>query len=122
LVDSVAFALTVRAVALAVSRVDLTVSWVVGCCAVLDWCAVLDFFFFFGFGSAAAVFVSLESVDASAFSSAGCLASDVDVPEVASDDDTEPDVLEGWADATPCPTKTAAPIPRATASPPIRPT
>ena len=29
---------------------------------------------------------------------------------------------DGRADATPCPTKTAAPIPRATASPPIRPT
>jgi hypothetical protein len=116
LVDSVAFACTVRAVALPVSRVGLTASWVVGCCE------ALDFFFFFGFGSATAVFVSLESVDASAFSSAGCLASDVDVPEVASDEDPEPDVLDGWADATPCPAKTAAPIPRATASPPIRPT
>jgi hypothetical protein len=116
LVDSVAFACTVRAVALPVSRVGLTASWVAGCCA------VLDFFFFVGFGSAAAVFVSLESVDASAFSSAPCLLSDDDVPEVASDDDSDPDGLEGSADATPCPTKTAAPIPRATASPPIRPT
>jgi hypothetical protein len=50
------------------------------------------------------------------------LLSDDDVPEVASDDDSDPDGLEGSADATPCPTKTAAPIPRATASPPIRPT
>src|SRR4029077_10308527 len=87
LVDSVAFACTVRAVALPVSRVGSTASWVVGCCA------VLDFFFFFGFGSATAVFVSLESVDASAFSSARCLLSDDDVPEVASDDDSDPDGL-----------------------------
>ena len=69
----------------------------------------------FGFGSSAAGLVSLESVDASAFFSAGCFFSDVD-------DDSDPDVVDGSADATPCPTKTAAPIPRATANPPIRPT
>ncbi|MDT5324537.1 MAG: hypothetical protein QOF25_1689 [Mycobacterium sp.] len=37
------------------------------------------------------------------------------------DDAPAPDV-EGSADATPCPVNTAVPIPRATASPPIRPT
>ena len=70
--------------------------------------------------------VSLESVDAVAFSSTGCLLSDDDVPgldvEEFVDDDADPDVLDGSADTTPCPTKTAAPIPRAAASPPIRPT
>ena len=60
-----------------------------------------------------------------AFSSAGCLLSDDDFPaldvEEFVDDDADPDVLDGSADATPRPTKTAAPIPRAAASPPIRP-
>ena len=37
------------------------------------------------------------------------------------DDDPDPDSAEGSADATPCPTTTAAPIPKATARPPIRP-
>jgi hypothetical protein len=53
------------------------------------------FFFFFGFGSGAGL-VSLESVDASAFSSAGCLLCDDEV-----DDDSDPDVVDGAADATP---------------------
>jgi hypothetical protein len=91
----------------------------------LDGCEALDFFFFFGGGSVTADIVSLESVDAVAFSSAGCLLSDDDFPaldvEEFVDDDADPDVLDGSADATPCPTKTAAPIPRAAASPPIRP-
>jgi hypothetical protein len=80
----------------------------------LDCCDALDFFFFFGVGSAAVGFVSLESVAVPVLSdedSAGAV-----------DDDSDPDVVDGSADATPCPKKTAAPIPRAAASPPIRPT
>jgi hypothetical protein len=121
LVDSVANDCTVRAVAIPVFPVEPTASRVVP----VDGCEALDFFFFFfGAGSVTADFVSLESVVV--FSSAGCLLSDNDVPEVEFeefvDDDSDPDALDRSADATPCPTKTAAPIPRATASAPMRPT
>ena len=109
LVDSVTSDCTVRAVAVPVFRVDSTASWL----DLVDCCEALGFFFFFGVGSAAAGFVSPESVDVSAFSSAGCSDGD-DVPEVDEplkvDDESEPEVLDGSADATPCPTKTAAPI------------
>jgi hypothetical protein len=121
LVDSVASDCTVRAVVVPVFPVEPTASRML----LLDGCEALDFFFFFGGGSVTADIVSLESVDAVAFSSAGCLLSDDDFPaldvEEFVDDDADPDVLDGSADATPCPTKTAAPIPRAAASPPIRP-
>ena len=120
LVDSVASDCTVRAVAIPVFPVEPTASRVV----LVDGCVALDFFFFFGAGSVTADFVSLESVVV--FSSAGCLLSDNDVPEVEIeefvDDDSDPDALDGSADATPSPMKTAAPIPRAAASAPMRPT
>jgi hypothetical protein len=73
LVDSVASDCTVRAVAVPIFGVDSTASWV----GLVDCCDTLDFFFFFGDGSAATGFGSLESVDSSAFSSCGCLPSDV---------------------------------------------
>jgi hypothetical protein len=110
-------------VALPVFGFDSTPSLV----GLLDCCEVLDFFCLlcFGFGSAAAGFVSLECVDALVFSAA-CLPPDADEPEVDEsldvDDDSAPDVPPVSAEATPCPTKTATPIPRAAASPPIRPT
>jgi len=99
----------------------------------VDWSETLDFFFFCGVESTASVFGSVESVVASAFSVDCCLVSGDDAPGFDSDepvdeapdpvdDDPDPDVAPVSADATPCPTRTAAPIPRATASPPIRPT
>jgi hypothetical protein len=83
-------------------------------------------------GSTASVFGSAESVVVLAFLSWGCLLS-VDTPGFdpdepvdeapdAVDDDPDPVVAPVSADATPCPTRTAAPIPSAAASPPIRPT
>jgi hypothetical protein len=45
---------------------------------------------------------------------------DVDDDELA--DESDPDWLDGSAEATPYPDTTATPIPRATASPPTRPT
>src|SRR5258708_7404586 len=82
-VASVASDCTVRAVAIPVFPVEPTASRV----ALVDAGEALDFFFFFGAGSVTADFVSLESVDAVVFSSAGCLLSVDDVPEVEFVDD-----------------------------------
>jgi hypothetical protein len=78
----------------------------VDCWEMLD---VLDFFFFFSVRSVVDVLVSLESVVALAVL-------------LELDDDVDPEVPDVSADATPCPVKTAAPIPRAAANPLIRPT
>jgi hypothetical protein len=87
-VDSVASDGTVRAVALPVFGFDSTASLV----GLLDCCEALDFFCLFGFGSgsAAAGFVSLESVDALVFSAA-CLPSDAAEPEVDDSLDVDDD-------------------------------
>jgi hypothetical protein len=92
----------------------------------VDGCEALDFFVFFGVRSAAVVLVSLESFVVSAFSPDCCFLCDADAPAVDEvlevDDDPDPEVVDGSADATPYPRRTAAPIPRATASAPTRPT
>ena len=74
------------------------------CWAVWGVWEVCGFFFFLGVWSAVVVLVSLEAVVALVV-----LLGLEDVPEVS-------------ANATPCPAKIAAPIPSATANPPIRPT
>jgi hypothetical protein len=68
-------------------------------------------------------FFGLTSGSAVALVLTAPVAADVDpVPSLEPlDDGTAPDV-DGSAEATPCPVRTAAPIPRATASPPTRPT
>ena len=89
-VDSVTSDGTVRAVALPVFGFDSTASLV----GLLDCCEALDFFCLFGFGSgsgsAAAGFVSLESVDALVFSAA-CLPPDAAEPEVDESLDVDDD-------------------------------
>jgi hypothetical protein len=103
------------------------------CAGLVDWSEALDFFFFFDVGSTASVFGSVESVVVLAFSSCSCLLFGEDAPGFDPDEpvgeapdavDDDPDLVVApvSADATPCPTRTAAPIPRAAASPPIRPT
>src|SRR6185312_14936223 len=118
LVSSVLFDCTVR------EAVDSVVRWVSRLCSVAC-CDELDFFFRIGVGSAAMVLVSSESVVALVF--CWCLLSCDDEPEVDEplvvDDDADPGLVDGSADATPWPTKTAAAIPSATTTnPTIRPT
>ena len=85
----------------------------------LECAATSGFFFFFGFWSAVVLLSSAADAGV-AVSSEGCFLSDAETPAV--DELLEPEPAGVSADATPCPTKTAAPIPRATANPPIRPT
>jgi hypothetical protein len=68
-------------------------------------------------------FFGLTPVSVEASVVAGPVDADVDpVPSLEPLDDGPAPEVDGSAEATPCPVSTAAPIPRATASPPTRPT
>ncbi len=88
----------------------------------LDTCESFGFFFFRGAGSAARVSVSAESPAAACvFLWSVLWSGGEEFVDDDDDDDAAPEPVAGSAEATPCPMKTAAPIPSAAASPPIRP-
>ncbi|WP_203457495.1 hypothetical protein, partial [Mycolicibacterium sp. CBMA 361] len=101
------------------------------CAGLIDGSETLDFFFFVDLGSAVSTFMLVESVVAVAFSVDRCVVLGEDAPRFdfgepvdetpdTVDDDPGPEAAPVSANATPCPTRTAAPIPRAAASPPLR--